>query len=63
MVTKAQAAAVAYNAIYGNMGDLVSYEDKMKFVLDVIKILQIMVDTEYKQYIDSKPKNESKNAD
>lgn len=63
MVTKAQAAAVAYSAIYGNMGDLVSYEDKMKFVLDVIKILQIMVDTEYKQYIDSKPKNESKNAD
>ena len=30
MVTKAQAAAVAYNAIYGNMGEFVSYEDKMK---------------------------------
>lgn len=59
MVTKAQAAAVAYNAIYGNMGELVSYEDKIKFVFDVIKILQIMVDTEYKQYIDSKPNMES----
>lgn len=57
MVTKAQAAAVAYNAIYGNMGDLVSYEDKMKFVLDVIKILQVMADTEYQQHLDSKPKN------
>ena len=56
MVVKAQAAAVAYNAIYGNMGEFVSYEDKMKFVIDVINILQTMADTEYKQYIDSKPK-------
>lgn len=29
MVTKAQAAAVAYNAIYGDVGEFVSYEDKM----------------------------------
>ena len=60
VVTKAQAAAVAYNAIYGNMREFVSYEDKMKFVIDVINILQIIADTKYKQYIDSKPKNESK---
>lgn len=63
MVTKAQAAAVAYNAIYGNMGEFVSYEDKMKFVLDVIKILQVMADTEYQQHLASKPKMTEKAVD
>ena len=63
MVTKAQAAAVAYNAIYGNMGEFVSYEDKMKFVLDVIKILQVMADTEYQQHLDSKPNMAEKAVD
>ena len=63
MVTKAQAAAVAYNAIYGNMGEFVSYEDKMNFVSDVIAILKVMTETEYQQYIDSKPKEKSKSAD
>lgn len=56
MVTKAEAAAVAYHAIHGQIGEFVAYEDKMRFVLDVISILQVMADTEYKQHIDNKQK-------
>ena len=60
MVTKAEAAAVAYHAMHEKIGEFVAYEDKMRLVLDVINILQVMADTEYKQHIDSKPKMESK---
>lgn len=52
MVTKAEAAAIAYHAIHDQFGDFVGYEDEMRSIIDVIEILQVMADTEYKQYID-----------
>lgn len=60
MGTKADVAAIAYQAIHGQLGTLMSYEDKLRYVLDVIDILQGMAETEYKKHIDQQSKNESK---
>ena len=60
MITKAEAAAIAYQAIHEQIGVYTAYEDKLRYVIDVIDILQGMADTEYRKYIDSQPKMESK---
>lgn len=60
MGTKADIAAIAYQAIHGQLGELMAYENKLRYVLDVIDILQGMAETEYAQHIDQQPKTESK---
>lgn len=56
--TKAQVASIAYNAIHEHTGALMSYENKLRFVIDVIRILKDMAETEYAQLIDSNPHEE-----
>lgn len=60
MATRAEAAAIAYHAIHEQLGEFMAYETKLRYVLDVIDILQGMAKTEYAQHIDQQPKTESK---
>lgn len=60
MITKDEAAAIAYHAIHEQIGVYTAYEDKLRYVIDVIDIIKVMADTEYKKYIDSQQKMESK---
>lgn len=58
--TKAEAAAVAYHAIHEQLGNPMTYEDKLRFVHDVVEILLCMSEAEINQHIESKSKQESK---
>lgn len=61
--TKAEAAAIAYQSIHEQLGELIPYADRLRLIGDVIEIMHAMSETELAQYIDSQPQTESKVVD